>query len=70
LLDSFDRAPSLALPRRRGRERTAVVLRHVTDLPLTEVAEVLGCPVGTAKSHVSRGLARLRTLIDETGGPA
>ncbi|MCD2194672.1 RNA polymerase sigma factor [Actinomycetospora endophytica] len=48
-------------------QRTAVVLRHVTDLPLTEVAEVLGCPVGTAKSHVSRGLARLRTLIAETG---
>lgn len=49
-------------------QRTAVVLRHVTDLPLTEVADVLGCPVGTAKSHVSRGLARLRTLADETGG--
>lgn len=48
-------------------QRTAVVLRHVTDLPLSEVAEILGCPVGTAKSHVSRGLARLRTLIDETG---
>ena len=50
-------------------QRTAVVLRHVTDLPLAEVAEVLGCPVGTAKSHVSRGLARLRALIDENGGP-
>ena len=50
-------------------QRTAVVLRHVTDLPLTEVAEVLGCPVGTAKSHVSRGLARLRTLVDDPGGP-
>jgi RNA polymerase sigma-70 factor (ECF subfamily) len=49
-------------------QRTAVVLRHVTDLPLTEVAEVLGCPVGTAKSHVSRGLARLRTLIDDPSG--
>ena len=50
-------------------QRTAVVLRHVTDLPLVEVAEVLGCPVGTAKSHVSRGLARLRTLVDDPGGP-
>ena len=50
-------------------QRAAVVLRHVTDLPLTEVAEVLGCPVGTAKSHVSRGLARLRTLIHDTEGP-
>jgi RNA polymerase sigma factor (sigma-70 family) len=55
------------LARLPENQRTAVVLRHVTDLPLTEVAEVLGCPVGTAKSHVSRGLARLRTLIDETG---
>jgi RNA polymerase sigma factor (sigma-70 family) len=50
-------------------QRTAVVLRHVTDVPLAEVAEVLGCPVGTAKSHVSRGLARLRTLVDDPGGP-
>ena len=50
-------------------QRTAVVLRHVTDLPLAEVAEVLGCPVGTAKSHVSRGLARLRALVDDPGGP-
>ncbi|NMO88544.1 RNA polymerase sigma factor [Actinomycetospora sp. TBRC 11914] len=49
-------------------QRTAVVLRHVTDLPLAEVAEVLGCPVGTAKSHVSRGLARLRTLITDPSG--
>jgi RNA polymerase sigma-70 factor (ECF subfamily) len=51
-------------------QRTAVVLRHVTDLPLAEVAEILGCPVGTAKSHVSRGLARLRTLITDSGGMA
>jgi RNA polymerase sigma factor (sigma-70 family) len=57
------------LARLTETQRTAVVLRHVTDLPLTEVAEVLGCPVGTAKSHVSRGLARLRALIDDTGGP-
>lgn len=49
-------------------QRTAVVLRHVVDLPLSEVAEVLGCPVGTAKSHVSRGLARLRALIDDGAG--
>lgn len=45
-------------------QRSAVVLRHVVDLPITEVAEIVGCPVGTAKSHVSRGLRRLRELID------
>jgi DNA-directed RNA polymerase specialized sigma24 family protein len=37
----------------------------VVDLPIAEVAEVLGVPVGTAKSHVSRGLHRLRALHQE-----
>ncbi|MGH3592444.1 MAG: hypothetical protein ACRDRF_15600 [Pseudonocardiaceae bacterium] len=32
------------------------------------MAEVLGCPDGTAKSHISRGLHRLRALL--TGGVA
>ena len=44
-------------------QRTAVVLRHVVGLPTVEVAEVLGCPAGTAKSHISRGLARLRAML-------
>nr|WP_203597312.1 RNA polymerase sigma factor [Actinomadura bangladeshensis] len=43
-------------------QRAAVVLRHVTDLPVAEVAAVLDLPEGTVKSHVSRGLARLRSL--------
>lgn len=43
-------------------QRVAVVLRHVDDLPVAEIAQVLGCPVGTAKSHISRGLRRLRAL--------
>lgn len=51
-------------------QRTAVVLRHVVGLPTSEVAEVLGCPDGTAKSHISRGLTRLRALLVEHGdGP-
>jgi RNA polymerase sigma factor (sigma-70 family) len=49
-------------------QRTAVVLRHVEGLPTSEIAEILGCPEGTAKSHVSRGLARLRALLTESGG--
>jgi RNA polymerase sigma-70 factor (ECF subfamily) len=44
-------------------QRSAVVLRHVVGLPTSEIAEVLGCAEGTAKSHISRGLARLRTLL-------
>ncbi|WP_052423080.1 RNA polymerase sigma factor [Nonomuraea candida] len=43
-------------------QRAAVVLRHVVDLPVSEIATVLKIPQGTVKSHVSRGLKRLRTL--------
>jgi RNA polymerase sigma factor (sigma-70 family) len=49
-------------------QRVAVVLRHVVGLPTSEVAEVLGCPNGTAKSHISRGLHRLRALLTEQAG--
>lgn len=51
-------------------QRTAVVLRHVERLPISEVAEILGCPDGTAKSHISRALRKLRALLAEHGdGP-
>jgi RNA polymerase sigma-70 factor (ECF subfamily) len=46
-----------ALP---AKQRTAVVLRHVVDLPIAEIAVVLECPEATARSHVARGLAALR----------
>lgn len=47
-------------------QREAVVLRHVVDLPMDEIAEILGVPEGTAKSHVSRGLKRLRADMNPT----
>ena len=43
-----------------ARYREAVVLRHVQDLSYTEVADVLGQPVGTVKANVHRGLKILR----------
>lgn len=43
-------------------QRTAVVLRHLGDLSIAEIAEVLGCAEGTAKSHVSRALGQLRSM--------
>lgn len=47
------------------RQRAAVVLRHVVGLPYAELATVMGCPEGTAKSHVARGVQRLRALLSE-----
>jgi RNA polymerase sigma-70 factor (sigma-E family) len=46
-----------------ARTRVVVVLRYVADLPEAEVAAALGWPVGTVKSHASRGLARLRAAL-------
>jgi RNA polymerase sigma-70 factor (sigma-E family) len=45
------------------RQRTALVLRFYADLSEAQIAEVLGCPVGTVKSLISRGLAKLRERL-------
>jgi DNA-directed RNA polymerase specialized sigma24 family protein len=46
------------------RQRTAVTLRYLQDLPYAEISGVTGWPEGTAKTLVRRGLARLRRLTD------
>jgi RNA polymerase sigma-70 factor (sigma-E family) len=51
------------LQRLPQRQRAAIVLRFYEDLSEAATAEVLGCPVGTLKSLVSRGLARLRSEV-------
>ena len=42
------------------RQRAIVVLRYWEDLAEGEVAELVGCSVGTVKSQASRALAKLR----------
>jgi RNA polymerase sigma-70 factor (ECF subfamily) len=44
---------------------TALVLRYGHDLPVAQVAELLGVELATAKTHLVRGLARLRDLMEE-----
>lgn len=43
----------------------ALVLRYGHDLPVGQVAELLGVELATAKTHLVRGLARLRDLMEE-----
>lgn len=45
-------------------QRAPIVLRFFEDLSEHETAEVLGKDIGTIKSSVSRGLARLRQTLD------
>jgi len=46
------------------RQRSVLVLRYFNDLPEAEIADALGCSVGTVKSQLSRGLARLRDAAE------
>jgi RNA polymerase sigma-70 factor (ECF subfamily) len=44
--------------------RAVVVLHHLMDLPVEQVAEALDIPVGTVKSRLSRAMDGLRSAIE------
>ena len=48
------------LPRRQAQ---AAALRYVDDLPVAEVAAVMGCATGTAKAHLHAARQRLLTEL-------
>lgn len=47
------------------RQRQAIVLRHLGDLPVADVAAQLGAPKGTVLSWLSRGRAQFATDFSE-----
>jgi RNA polymerase sigma factor (sigma-70 family) len=49
-----------ALP---ARQRSAVVLRYVADLPHREVAVAIGCSEEAARRSLHEGLAKLRKVV-------
>jgi RNA polymerase sigma-70 factor, ECF subfamily len=56
-----------ALDQLPADQRHALVLHHLCDLPVAEVAEVVGAPVGTVKARLSRGRATMQSLLSEEG---
>ena len=49
------------------RARIVVVLRYQEEMAVTEIADVLGMPVNTVKSHLRRSIVALRDRLTGKG---
>ena len=49
--------------------RVVVVLHHYLDLPLEEVADTLGIPIGTVRSRLLHAMRGLRAALDADARP-
>jgi RNA polymerase sigma-70 factor (ECF subfamily) len=54
-----------ALAKLPTKQRAAVVLHYLADLPTAEVAKRLGVTSTTVRVHLNHGRARLRTILEE-----
>ena len=59
-----------ALAALSAAERMCVSMSYGAGLTHAEIADALGAPVGTVKSHVRRGLDKLRRRMGAGPGPA
>ncbi len=50
-------------------QRTAIVLRYYHELPEKEIAEIMGCTIGTVKHYLYEGRIRLRDILGSSGMP-
>ena len=65
MLDELDRA----LGQIHDDQRAAILLVGVEEMSYDEAARVLGIPIGTLMSRLSRGREQLRRLLDGDGRP-
>ena len=48
-------------------ERTCITLFYMEDVSIEKIAGIPGCPVGTVKSHLSRGKEKLANYLNKNG---
>ncbi|MCA9026880.1 MAG: sigma-70 family RNA polymerase sigma factor [Planctomycetaceae bacterium] len=46
--------------------RDILILRFVEELSVNEVASAMALPVGTVKSHIHRGIAKLKMILSDS----
>lgn len=56
-----------ALDRLTPQNREVLVLVSLEEMSYRDVADVLGVPIGTVMSRLSRARAQMRTLLEERG---
>ena len=49
--------------------RAVVVLHHYLDMPLDEIADTLGIPIGTVRSRLHHAMRALRAALDADARP-
>lgn len=68
-ITAWDHLPDVDLVRAVAslapQQRAAVALYYLEDLPVEEVAHLLGVSASTVKQHLHRARARLSTLLSE-----
>ncbi len=56
-----------ALKRLKEAERTCITLFYMEDVSIDKISLITGYPVGTVKSHLSRGKDKLATFLKQNG---
>ncbi|MHC4443220.1 MAG: RNA polymerase sigma factor [Planctomycetota bacterium] len=55
----------LAIEKLPEPEREVIIMRHFSQMSFREIADTMNIPLGTALARAHRGLAKLRTMMEE-----
>ncbi len=56
-----------AIEQLEEKYKTVILLRYYRDLQIKEIADLLGCPEGTVKTNVHRGIQQLKKYLNKEG---